>query len=231
MTSFQKDLGLVSAEIETLQSRSAAMNTRLENRKTVEKLLGPAVEEISISPAVIRTISEEPIDEKWLKALSELDKKFDLINGKFKEPATIKAVTDIKPLLDDLTNKVSGFSVLNVSISRHDAQWYQAMERIRDFLVSQIKALRSPGINAQVIQQQTLSKYKDVYGFLAKKHPKLAKEIGQAYINTMRWYYLNHFSRYRQALSKVSIHHVDRHDVLGGDQSNQKSSLFPVLYL
>lgn len=122
LTSFQKDLGLVSAEIETLQSRSAVMNTRLENRKTVEKLLGPAVEEISISPVVIRTISEEPIDEKWLKALSELDKKSDLINGKFKEPITIKAITDIKPLLDDLTNKVSDLSVVIVIKSRHQAQ-------------------------------------------------------------------------------------------------------------
>ena len=98
------------------------MNTRLENRKTVEKLLGPAVEEISISPAVIRTISEEPIDEKWLKALSELDKKSDLINGKFKEPITIKAVTDIRPLLDDLTKKVSDLSVVIVIKSTLQAQ-------------------------------------------------------------------------------------------------------------
>ena len=37
---FQADLGTVSAEIETLQNRSTEMNTRLENRKVVEKLLG-----------------------------------------------------------------------------------------------------------------------------------------------------------------------------------------------
>ncbi|KAL9118467.1 MAG: hypothetical protein Q9187_004984 [Circinaria calcarea] len=40
----------------------------------------------------------------------------------------------------------------------------------------------------------------------------------------MRWYYLNQFSRYRQALNKITLYHIDRHDALGGDQSNQKSA-------
>ena len=106
LTSFQNDLGLVSAEIETLQSRSAALNTRLENRKIVEKLLGPAVEEVSISPAVVRVITEGPIDDSWLKALAELEKRSQAIEAKLKAPDTIRAVTDIKPLLDNLTSKV-----------------------------------------------------------------------------------------------------------------------------
>ena len=54
LTNFQSDLEAVSAEIESLQNRSIALNTKLENRKTVEKLLGPAVEDISLSPAVVR---------------------------------------------------------------------------------------------------------------------------------------------------------------------------------
>ena len=102
------------------------------------------------------------------------------------------------------------------------------MERIRDFLVTQIKALRSPTVNAQLIQQQKLARYKDLYKFLAKQHPQLGEEIGQAYINTMRWYYLNHFTRYRQALDKISIHQVDRHDSIGGDQFGQRGRLIVV---
>lgn len=105
--SFQKDLGHVSAEIETLQSRSVALNTRLENRKVVEKLLGPAVEEISISPAVIRTISEAPIDENWLKALAELEKSLTMLDGKLRDPNAVRAINEVKPLMDNLTNMVS----------------------------------------------------------------------------------------------------------------------------
>lgn len=106
MTSFQRDLGAVSAEIESLQSRSSILNTKLENRKTVEKLLGPAVEEISISPAVVQKISDGEIDESWVKALDEVEKRSKIIDSKLKGLETTRAVTDIKPLLEDLTSKV-----------------------------------------------------------------------------------------------------------------------------
>ena len=106
MASFQKDLGVVSAEIETLQSRSTALNTKLENRRVVEKLLGPAVEEVSIAPVVVKKISEGPIDLAWTRALEELERRSKVINGKMKGPDVILAVSDIKPLLDDLTNRV-----------------------------------------------------------------------------------------------------------------------------
>ena len=94
----------------------------------------------------------------------------------------------------------------------------QALERIRDYLVAQIKALRSPNMNAQVIQRQKFLPFKELFGFLARHHAQLAEEIGQAYINTMRWYYLHHFTRYRQALDKLSLSTSDKHDVLGADQ-------------
>lgn len=55
--------------------------------------------------------------------------------------------------------------------------------------------------------------------------PQLADEIGQAYMNTMRWYYLTHFSRYRQALEKLSLYSVDKQDSLGADQTSQKSMI------
>jgi hypothetical protein len=195
LTGFQADLGAVSSEIETLQTRSAAMNSKLENRRVVEKLLGPAVEDISLSPAVVKKIAEGPIDESWVKALGELEKRCKVIEKRIKEDRNIKAVHDLKPLLDDL-------------IAR-------AVERIRDHLVAQVKALRSPSINAQVIQQQNFLKYKDLYTFLARHQSQLAEEISLAYVNTMRWYYLQHFTRYDEALRKMKVYLIDKNDVLG----------------
>ena len=106
LTSFQKDLGAVSAEIETLQARSAALNTKLENRKIVEKLLRPVIEDICIAPVVVKTISEGPIDIDWIKALEELEKRSKAIQNRIDGSETIRAISDIKPLLDDLTSKV-----------------------------------------------------------------------------------------------------------------------------
>lgn len=72
----------------------------------MEKLLGPAVEEISISPAVVQKISEGVIDEVWVKALDEVEKRSKLIDGKLRGTEPTRAAADIKPLLENLTSKV-----------------------------------------------------------------------------------------------------------------------------
>ncbi|ETI19576.1 hypothetical protein G647_09410 [Cladophialophora carrionii CBS 160.54] len=197
LTNFKAELGQVSAEIEELQARSIQLNAKLDNRRNVEKLLGPAVEEVSLSPLTVRSIAEGVIDETFVKAINEVEARSLIIDAKEKNSEQVKALQDLKPLLEDLKVK--------------------ALERIRDYIVAQIKALRSPNINAQVIQQQTFLRYKDLYAFLARNHPVLAEEIGQAYVNTMRWYYSSHFSRYQQALSSLQIHAFDLHDLLGSD--------------
>jgi hypothetical protein len=107
LTSFQNDLATVSAEIETLQARSSALSIRLENRKAVESVLGPVVEEISLSPAVVKKIIDGPIDEAWVRALAEVEKRSKAMDVKSKEQKNIKGVNDLKPLLENLIHKVN----------------------------------------------------------------------------------------------------------------------------
>ena len=201
---FQKDLGTVSAEIETLQSRSSALNTKMENRKRVEKVLGPAVEDVTLSPMIVKKIMEGPLDEAWIKALEEIEKRVKTIDGRIKDGNKVQAAEDLRPLLENLTSK--------------------AIERIRDYLVSQIKAIRSPNMNAQIIQQQGLLKHKDIYPFLLRHQPQLAEDISQAYINTMRWYYLNNFTRYKASLDKLKIHVISTQEVIGSDSDAGRRS-------
>lgn len=107
LNDFQNELGAVSAEIETLQSRSTQLNSMLENRRNVERLLGPAVEEISISPKAVRTVVEGPIDENWVRALNEIDTRTTNIEAKAAASNNgFKAVEDVRPLLTDVKNKV-----------------------------------------------------------------------------------------------------------------------------
>lgn len=197
LTTFKAELGQVSAEIENLQARSVQLNAKLDNRRNVEKLLGPAVEDVSLSPFTVKCIAEGPIDENFLKALNEVEARSLMIETKEKKSESVKALQDLKPLLEDLKAK--------------------AIERTRDYIVAQIKALRSPNINAQIIQQQTFLRYKDLYSFLARNHPVLAEEIGQAYVNTMRWYYSSHFGRYQHALESLQLHVFDQYDLLGSE--------------
>ncbi len=80
------------------------------------------------------------------------------------------------------------------------------------------------------MQQKNFLPFKDLYRFLARHHQKLAEEIGQAYIYTMRWYYLNHFTRYSQSLEKLKVHVMDKTDLLGhsGDVSRKGMARLPI---
>ncbi|OAQ71205.1 Vps52 / Sac2 family protein [Pochonia chlamydosporia 170] len=206
LADFRNDLATVSADIESLQERSAALNRRLENRKEVEKALGPLVEELSLSPEVISKISTGHIDESWAKILSELDRRTAIHKKKSSSGSQLnKASDELGPLLEKLTLK--------------------AIERIRDFLVAQIKALRSPHINAQIIQQQNFLRFKDLFTFLHKHHATLADEISLAYMNTMRWYYHNQFSRYERALAKIKTHILDRTDAIGHEDTTRMTAV------
>ena len=107
LTSFRNDLAAVSADIESLQARSTALNVRLENRRAVEKSLGPIVEELSVSPMVVSKISEGHIDETWVKILAEVDKRATAQKKNPQQPQS-KALVDVGPLLEKLVLKVLG---------------------------------------------------------------------------------------------------------------------------
>lgn len=105
LTSFRNDLAAVSADIETLQARSTTLNVRLENRKAVEKALGPIVDELSVSPLVVSKVSEGHIDEAWVKVLAEVDKRATAQKKNAGQTQT-KALADVGPLLEKLVLKV-----------------------------------------------------------------------------------------------------------------------------
>ncbi|KAG5983837.1 hypothetical protein E4U55_006987 [Claviceps digitariae] len=206
LANFRNDLAAVSADIESLQERSAALNRRLQNRKDVEKALGPLVEELSLSPEFISKISTGQLDESWIKILGELDRRTAAYEKKTASGSQLKkASAELGPLLEKLTLK--------------------AIERIRDFLVAQIKALRSPHINAQIIQQQNFLRFRDLYTFLHKHHAALAEEISRAYMNTMRWYYQTQFARYQQALASIKTHVLDKSDTLGHEDTTRMATV------
>jgi vacuolar protein sorting-associated protein 52 len=202
------------------------LNVRLENRKAIEKALGPVVEELSVSPLVVSKIVDGHLDETWIKALAEVDKKATAYKKDASAPTQSKAWADLGPLLDKLILKVGSVPGLwriafgNAGMSNT----LQAIERIRDYMVTQIKAVRSPNINAQIIQHQYFIRQKDAFAFLYKHHAQLGDEICLAYMNTMRWYYLNQFTRYQKALEKMKLHILDKTDLLGHDENSRSKA-------
>ena len=64
---------------------------------------------------------------------------------------------------------------------------------------------------------------KELLLFMAKHCIQLSDEIAQAYINTMRWYYLSHFQRYLRALEKLRIHVMEKYGTLGQEGLTKRS--------
>ena len=120
LSDFKSELGTVSAEIESLQTRSVELNAMLANRRNVEQLLGPAVEEISISPRTVRLIVEGPIDDNWVKALHEIETRTTSIEAKAASASGTKSIDDVRPLLGDLKNKVGDKSMFCYELSNAD---------------------------------------------------------------------------------------------------------------
>lgn len=205
LNSFQADLAAVSAEIETLQYRSATLNKKLESRKEVEKLLGPEVDNLSIAPATVRKITDGPIDDAWIKALDDIEKRSKALDANAKIGAETKGAADLRPLIKDLKDR--------------------ATERVRDYVVAQIKALRAPGANAQILQQNAFLRYKDAFAFLARHQPQLGEEISRAYINTMRWYYLHNFTRYKSSLDKLKVHVIEKNEALVNEDVSKRTTM------
>ena len=62
------------------------------------------MEDIALAPHVVRRIAEGEVNDSWIKALQEVEQKVKSIETR--DAATIKAIQDVKPELERLTNKV-----------------------------------------------------------------------------------------------------------------------------
>ncbi|KAI8086031.1 Sac2 family-domain-containing protein [Halteromyces radiatus] len=198
---FQSDLGNISGEIQNLQERSSKMNIRLRNRKAVEARLGKVLQGMVIPPYVIKKITESEVDEVWLQYLLGINKQMRFVKTNQNKP--IKALRNVGPELEKLRLK--------------------AASTIRDFFISRIQSLCVPNTNIQIMQQSVFLKYKDLHMFVLERHQDAAAEIRQTYINSLRWYFQNHFDRYAKGLSKLQTVTADKSDLIGVEEHMRKT--------
>lgn len=80
------------------------LNYKLESKKTMEKLLGPIIDDIILPPDDVRKLVEGDVNESWVKALYETERRMKAIEGMDAEK--IQAIQEVKPELEKLTHKV-----------------------------------------------------------------------------------------------------------------------------
>ncbi|KAK6453629.1 Sac2 family-domain-containing protein [Scheffersomyces xylosifermentans] len=183
---FHTDLTELSSSLVSLQQQSTKLSADSSLQRTITEKLNPIILDLAISPDVVKSVIHDEVDVNWLDNLKFLTEKSQLI-------ANIKA--DSEP-----------FRQLEAGIKLLTSK---AVERIRDFIIKNIKALRSSTKSSSQTIQQNLLTVKEAYVFLQQQHKELANQLKLAYIFTMRWYYQTRFAKYIYALEKLHIRHVD----------------------
>lgn len=200
---FQADLGNISGEIQSLQDQSLSMNVKLKNRKAVQTNLADFVGGMSISDTLVGTICNGQVNDEYIKALEQLDKKLNYVANQSENTASTSQVSDD---LESLTIKASA--------------------KIKDFVLQKIYAVRKP-MSSLELQQNTLLKFKDVFKFLAKHSKPAAVELKREYLDTFSKVHYTYFKTYLQRLLKLQHEETaDKDDLMGALDSQPRQSFF-----
>ncbi|KAI5961968.1 VPS52 [Candida theae] len=128
------------------------------------------------------------------------------INDKVLSPELIRDI-----LYEDLSNRyLEKVTYLLDRMNEEESLLIKAkvVERMRDFVIAQIRTLRAKPISSQEVQNR-LFECTDVFQFLQSQQPKLGQQLQYAYQSTMRWYYRSKFAKYIYSLEKLPRRHLE----------------------
>lgn len=183
LTGYQSNLKDITSKIKLLQTESTSIQSELKDKKQMRDLLSTYVNQILITPELITTICQAPINASFLNQIQLLSKKLE----RAKQPG-IRVYPSAKESLPELQK-------LHL----------KALHRVRDYLISSIECMKQSQTNIGILQQNLLLRNKKFYHFLLEHHPRSALEVRTHYVNTMSIVYQSKFRTYVQCLAKFSI--------------------------
>ncbi|OUM55363.1 hypothetical protein BVG19_g4890 [[Candida] boidinii] len=191
LTNFEKILKKLSIEMEFLEKRSNYLNNEINSKKLIDLKLKSIINDLIIPPNIIKSIIVDEINEKWCENIRFLnDKRQIYINYSQREDVKVKSLSELIKLLELLE--------------------YKSIERIRDYIILNIKLLRDSNLKPSQLIQKNLIEIKELFQFLKKKHFNLSIELRNAYIYTMRWYYYQNFVKYLHSIEKLNLIKFDK---------------------
>jgi hypothetical protein len=181
LDSFQEGLGDVSETVKVLEDQSFMMNVQLKNRKSINMSLGSLIQELEISPQLLKRVTLD-VDEKYLENLIEIDKKIDFVTS-FKSESL--ALNQMKPVLEKLKS---------ISVGK-----------VKNFLMSKFNELKKSKVNIAQVKQDIMM-YKYYLQYLQKHSTNDAyKEIRSNYSDLMAKIYTFNFSNFVTEMSKCEL--------------------------
>ncbi|KAI9913745.1 hypothetical protein PsorP6_005117 [Peronosclerospora sorghi] len=208
---FQADLGGLSDEIRHLQDESIGMNVKLNNRRETEEKLQLFLDQVMVSPSLIKAIDEGEVTDAFLHALVTLNGK--LRYAALKDPDPSGSSFDLVP------SQTAAFRNVEAQLSKLKAR---AVCRIRDFLLAKMNEMKKPKTNVQMVQQNTLLPMKYLVTFLADHAPEVEEEFREVYAEAMSKTLVNVFRSYHTGLMKFHEEIATRTDMIVLDEQSLK---------
>ncbi|OAY74614.1 Vacuolar protein sorting-associated protein 52 A [Ananas comosus] len=196
---FQVEIGSISAEIKSLQEKSMEMGMKLKNRKLVELKLAKFIEEIIAPPSLVTAIIDGEVNEEYLRHLEVLSKKLKFVGIDYMLNAS-EVFQDVQQEMDRLRQT--------------------AVAKVFDFIIEKIYSLRKPKTNIQMLQQNSLLKYRYLILFLKEHGKEKYPDILAAYIDTMNKVLSVHFFVYIEALERLQMNMATPNDLFGSDSKS-----------
>ncbi|CAM9959091.1 unnamed protein product [Ectocarpus sp. 6 AP-2014] len=209
---FQADLGGISDEIKHLQDESISMNIKLKNLRSAEEDLGKFLGNVVVTSELVTSICGDEVNDAYLEYVIELNNKIKYIrqtqpasDGSSLEmpPSSTMAAKGVQPHLENLKTK--------------------ACAKARDYLLQKIGELRRPKTNVQIIQKNSLLKYKYLMQFMYDNVPEAAEEIRVVYIESMGRTISALFRAYHAQLMKLELELANRHDLIAVEDAAARS--------
>lgn len=215
ITKYDKEIESLSSSLSALKDESLKLSTDFNLQSKASESLNPIILDLMIPPDVITSVNNGPINEKWIENIKFVSEKRLLIRN-------VESNWE-KNKMFKLYKESEAFSTLKTGVELLASR---CVERIRNFMISNIKSLRSSQKQSSQVLQNKLLLVKDIYVFLKSEHPELAEELQLAYIYTMRWYYYSRFAKYAYALQKIRTRDIDLSYVLGSvNSTDEKNSI------
>uniref|UniRef100_A0A7S0ZK76 Exocyst complex component Sec3 C-terminal domain-containing protein n=1 Tax=Timspurckia oligopyrenoides TaxID=708627 RepID=A0A7S0ZK76_9RHOD len=175
LTQFADDLDGISSDMQRLEQQTISSAQRAKTRSVTEAHLSTFLDQIILSPSLIKEIVEGDVGTKnYQENLRILAKKAAFLSLEDTQKAA--AYAEIKPKFDLLQHK--------------------AVQRVRDFMLTKIELLRKPNTNIQIIKGSVLLRYQPLMEFLQDHAREQYLEVRNDYVETVSILYTELFRKY-----------------------------------
>ncbi|XP_021306526.1 vacuolar protein sorting-associated protein 52 A isoform X2 [Sorghum bicolor] len=198
LSGFQVHIGLISSEIRSLQEKSWDISLKLRNRKFVETKLAGFVEEIVAPPSLVNILVNGEVNDGYARSLEILSRKLKFVQDDPLINAS-QALNDIKQELERLRQK--------------------ALSKISSHIMEIFFAMRKPGTNIQILQQNLLQKHRYLVLFLKEHGSETYGDLCASYVDTMNKVLSTYFHVYVEALERLKLNIGVISDFSGHDTS------------